>query len=512
MKKTLRILLILLTAYCTSYAQISKNDSLKFSGRVIVLNAETTKMKLYVGYGKDDSFGAANANWTIVPKINKDGFFKFSLPNFKKPYFVDFTLDIDNGSEHGIRMFDHFYYSEPGDDIYVNFTVDPSYTAFKRSISSVFQGKGAEKYNVAWRLQKPFFFDEYFPDLQKMQLSSVKDSADIDNKLNHLTETLGKYKLKRDSLIASSNISPKMRKILRYEYGAFRKGLSYEWAYRHSLIYNKYPNYRAQIVKNYFLHNQEFIERPDSLARYARFFVEEVLMRTSYESMFTNHGNPPTIRNFYNIIINKYDDAFRDRLLGLLLKNDFFAYMYQPVNIAAQDSIVKKAYDLVKLPYVKSALKERNLALRRMLEPIYNGEFTMLNGTKLKLESLKGKVVLLDVWFNGCWGCADFHQKFEKVYPKFKNNGKFVVLSVNVDKDKNRWIKGIESKLYTSKDYIQVTTGNWFDHPFMKYYNITGASYVMVIGADGMVLPNVDTYEQVTDQITSALKKVDKSK
>jgi thiol-disulfide isomerase/thioredoxin len=91
---------------------------------------------------------------------------------------------------------------------------------------------------------------------------------------------------------------------------------------------------------------------------------------------------------------------------------------------------------------------EPNVAVR---EPI---QFTIsgINGDKLPLATLKGKVVVLDFWATWCGPCRAQQPLYEQVKERFKDNQNVVFLNINTDEnrevvkpflDENGWKKTI---------------------------------------------------------------------
>gem|GEM_PF-1629913 len=67
------------------------------------------------------------------------------------------------------------------------------------------------------------------------------------------------------------------------------------------------------------------------------------------------------------------------------------------------------------------------------------GSVKTMDGKTVSLESLKGKVVLLDFWATWCGPCRSSFSTFQKLYEKYKNNPNVVIMAVNVwERSKNR--------------------------------------------------------------------------
>lgn len=65
-------------------------------------------------------------------------------------------------------------------------------------------------------------------------------------------------------------------------------------------------------------------------------------------------------------------------------------------------------------------------------------DFTLrdLNGNKIQLSELTGKVVMVEFWATWCPPCRESIPEMKDVYEKYKDRG-FVLLGISIDKGKN---------------------------------------------------------------------------
>lgn len=66
------------------------------------------------------------------------------------------------------------------------------------------------------------------------------------------------------------------------------------------------------------------------------------------------------------------------------------------------------------------------------------------NGLLVPLADLKGKYVLLDFWASWCAPCRAANPKLVEIYNEFRRRN-FTILGISVDKDRDRWLRAIES-------------------------------------------------------------------
>jgi thiol-disulfide isomerase/thioredoxin len=526
MRKTQFIIVILLLLRINLlFAMHSKNDSLLYSGTIKSPNGKPLSCKVKFNYNTEDFSGKTEGTSDVYAVTDINGFFKIKLPDLNKPYMILFTVRENTSNKPFFRA--QPYFAESGDDIKMNIEIDTTTSDNNKTspYHATFSGSGADKYTVAWQLTNPFFFEGFWPEFillynksrlvddqehkGKQKMRRWKNADEVIEYLELTAKLIQKYTNRKDSLIKSKNLSSQMRKILSLSYGGMESPLSTQWLFRCLTEYNENPELRDDIAKIFQRYDKVFSGRPDDNAMYSYPYLAEEANRIVFELRIKNNTDRVKIKDVHNVIKNKYRGATRDYLWRYIMAVDYtFEKNYLPFDNSVKDSLLVEELNIVTKPLARKLLQMELTTIRKRNSVVYDGEFIMLDGKSLKLSSLRGKVVLIDIWFNGCTGCAKFHEAFNTIYSNFKDNTNFVVLSVNVDNLRERWTTGIESNHYTSMDrrYINVTTGNWFSHPFMKNYNITGASYTMLIDSNGKILPESPNINDLSKEITKALE------
>jgi thiol-disulfide isomerase/thioredoxin len=82
-----------------------------------------------------------------------------------------------------------------------------------------------------------------------------------------------------------------------------------------------------------------------------------------------------------------------------------------------------------------------------------NFTITTLDGESLSLESLRGKIVLIDFWATWCGPCLAATPGLARLHKKFGGQP-FVILGISADKSAENWRAFIESKKLTWAHYL----------------------------------------------------------
>lgn len=121
--------------------------------------------------------------------------------------------------------------------------------------------------------------------------------------------------------------------------------------------------------------------------------------------------------------------------------------------------LILQAYDRT------SALTAARLARARVADPNTQArnvlDFTLpaVKGEALKMQSLKGKTVVVDFWATWCQPCKVQRPMYEKVEQKFASNPNVVFLSVNTDEDQSKVPPFVAAQNWTQPVYYDAGLG-----------------------------------------------------
>ena len=132
-------------------------------------------------------------------------------------------------------------------------------------------------------------------------------------------------------------------------------------------------------------------------------------------------------------------------------------------------------------------------------------EFTLskLDGGRLPMNGMKGKVVVLDFWATWCGPCRIQHPLYEQVKTRFKNNPDVVFLAVNTDEDRSLVKPFLEHQKW-SKDVL-------YDDGLGGFFRVNSIPTTIVLDRSGEVKSRMPGFiadrfvEMLSDRIKSAL-------
>src|SRR5580700_4060509 len=154
----------------------------------------------------------------------------------------------------------------------------------------------------------------------------------------------------------------------------------------------------------------------------------------------------------------KQDEAAKARF-------EEFAKMSPPDNIDRQ-----RALRFITYP---------ELARAKMAPPF---SVTTLDGQRVSMDELKGKVVLIDFWATWCGPCREALPHMKDIAKKF-NGQPLVILSVSLDENEQTWKEFVAKN---GMDWAQYRDAG-FEGPVARSFAVTAIPHTFTIDVDGVL-------------------------
>lgn len=460
-KQFIYILHLLLTGILVSesiYAQPKTSDKFSFKGELKDANIESVKLDYYPTF----SIWMLMPAKTLISKI-KNKSFDFNLSDVTEPGYVFITFKYANGDYEAL----HYKINlnplliEPGDDVLMKITAS----------KVEFEGKGAAKYNCWLQMTKAYeelsqttrpVIADYFKNLDY----SKKQSREILNKSYQIL------------LAHKSQMSFISYKILSLESESRASA---------AIVLEMGANGASQPIaarKKYLKDNADFISpkntfpRVDKSSLYADFLLRKERLIISLVDTTANTISSNI--NLFHRIAQKYRGPVLDKLLAMLLTSFSFGDSTQFIREQTLKIVKIKAYRDLILNHSK---------IFGTGTKFYDFHLQDQKGNMVSLSDFRNKVIIVDLYFTGCSGCAQLARAIKPVIRQFKNNPNVSFVSICVDKTKGMFLKAVESEIYSEKTSVNLyTNGDGLDHDLIKYYGFQGFPQFFLIDKQGKIL------------------------
>lgn len=107
---------------------------------------------------------------------------------------------------------------------------------------------------------------------------------------------------------------------------------------------------------------------------------------------------------------------------------------------------------------------------------------TTIDGKRISLDDLQGKVVLLDFWATWCAPCREAMPRIRAIAKKFEGQP-LVILSVSLDADEQKWRDYVATNQMT---WLQYRDGG-FGGNISKLFSVEAIPHTFTIDADGVL-------------------------
>ena len=156
--------------------------------------------------------------------------------------------------------------------------------------------------------------------------------------------------------------------------------------------------------------------------------------------------------NFINIDLQKIIKMeFIKKNISNILFFAFFIFLFTPYGLPVRAYLIKGISFVTTRVLNMEVDKSERVHLNS-----YEWQLMDLQGNSINLTSLKGKVIIVNLWATWCPPCIAEMPAFQKLYNDYQDKVEFLFVA-NDDEDKVR--KFLNDKKYTFPVYFQITKG-----------------------------------------------------
>nr|WP_288807977.1 thioredoxin-like domain-containing protein [uncultured Sphingobacterium sp.] len=409
-------------------------------------------------------------------EISEDGSFQLNFKPKSSKLFVSFKLE---GSKHEYNYLNKddnnytLYLMEAGDSLRMDISDD----------NVIFSGKGEDRMNC----QQAIYANQIFPRnaiLPLLRQKERKNSGDYVKSLIGLIDKNLQTKLAILDLY-KNDLTDSVSQIIKYNTigGAYLTLCSQFWLNKGKVGFD-FPVFRQEYL-NWL---SQTPEDGNDLAAYAPLYIKYLFEREQSRAAYTKY--PDKIAQDF-----EFSDILQTITTMPVNKQRDALLTASAINLAERKAGVQDTaasiYNMLKDPTIKD-LFERWQSKTGNNVPAYAFSLPDTSGHMHRLKDFKGKMILIDLWFNGCFGCKYMNKEMRKIIDHFKSkNAKNIVfISLSVDKTRKGWINGLKTKEYSQPEQLKLSTygTSWFDNPFYKHYNFKGAPQLLLIDKKGNVI------------------------
>ncbi|HEV2200551.1 MAG TPA: TlpA disulfide reductase family protein [Bryobacteraceae bacterium] len=169
---------------------------------------------------------------------------------------------------------------------------------------------------------------------------------------------------------------------------------------------------------------------------------------------------------------------------------------------AGLGDVVLEAYDRT------NAILEKRHKELIALDPNYGitdpSKFVLdgLDGNRLPLASLKGKVLILDFWATWCGPCRAQHPLYEQVRKRFEDRDDVLFLSIDADDERNLVSPFLETQQWSRAVYFETGLG--------RLLQVANIPTTIILDKDGQLARRMNGFlpDRFVDQLTEHIRDI----
>ena len=118
-------------------------------------------------------------------------------------------------------------------------------------------------------------------------------------------------------------------------------------------------------------------------------------------------------------------------------------------------------------------------------QPAPQFDVKTLDGKRIRLQDLRGKIVLLSFWASWCGECINEVPRLKEIYKAFGSNERFVMIGLSLDRSTQTLRNFVKSQ---EINWTQGILGDWSQSTIPSQYAVSFIPTAYLIDQDGIVV------------------------
>lgn len=414
----------------------------------------------------------------------KDILCRFNVPDH--PYWIIITTFIK-----GFLNDYSSFYGMPGDDLSIAFT-----NGNAKAI-----GRGANRFNFSREIWKLRYKRVVTKQLEEGRITAEELYKFFDRKedsvYNERLKVLARYK----PSFTNAEYSLLYSDVFYDRQFSIAKGL-YD-----PIVFPSKDEVAKRFFFNLFMEKFPMNKVPDSISDqnlvYCQSFSEFAFWRMIGQLAFRSGDFANRAKYSMKDITAYMEQHFAGELLEKMLTYSFHMCNNRKKEVPLELPLILPKIKNPEFKKVLVAIQNGNV----MNAPIARFALPDAAGRVYTPDDFKGQVVIIDFWFTGCLPCAILKNETVELVAELSARKDVKFVSICLDGSAETWRTSLRSKKYTHDVAINLfTSGNRFDSPIAKFYNVFGCPRIIIVNREGIVVNS--NVEHTPVSISAVLGKI----
>ncbi len=240
------------------------------------------------------------------------------------------------------------------------------------------------------------------------------------------------------------------------------------------------------------------------------FYYYPYVWREQINSLNSDEGESERLMNeVYRIMKQELYNTLCNQMNGEITREELAEYALSVSDFEYCVGLHMELDEQTKRDSALSKLSERmeRMYLTRSGKVMGNFSSRTPESKRVSLSDYRGKYVLLDFWASWCGPCRGLMPKLKKLYAKYYSTGKFDILGISKDEDRDKWLKAVKEE---KMEWNNILAKEAEVEDSAQFESVTGLPQMVVVGPEGNIVLSVsgtDNMDRVIEVLEKALEK-----